>query len=546
MKEEMNKSPEEIFRMGFENHEMPFDPLAWGEMRKLLEEQEDMKPVVLLTDQRKDKRRFFKLFTIMSTLVMITASLVMLTNGGYFGKNSGTEKDLLHTQVATHSKNTNEALDNETKNSESIQLETKANTTAGNNQSVSGFTSDASPSKTKSASKEHPSSSSKKWLQTGQSIVEQAATGVSDPVSENPVADAVAKGKTDSSYTYTSNGKTYRVMTRNIWVDNQYTYKENTTIKPIGQGFIGVHFTGQNAYSYDSSAMTAGFNLQFMSGNRLKDPHWGAYGGFDFGMQFYGHGPKSNVVLNNTSQDSGYTRLNTVSFDFLGRGHLEYARFPLIPYINVMGGPRLYSTNQKVASYLPLKNTESSSSTNAHTSVSMVYGVGLGVRLRVSPVVSLDFRYEWMNGTRVKVADMRKSTFNGLSYDLKYKNITPRSDLFKVGVLFDISEREYDKEIVKEGYWKQIGRDTLFLETSDTSRIIVPCNCQPCNTRESVNSEDATHPQNATPTYEEAKNQNRWNSGSNNNNNNGGNSGSGKGAFPGIKPSSRPTEKRIY
>lgn len=276
-----------------------------------------------------------------------------------------------------------------------------------------------------------------------------------------------------------------------------------------------------------------------MSGNRMRNSNWGLYGGFDWGMQFYNKSRKMNVVLNNTNQDSGYTRLRTFSMDFLGRMHFEYAKFQLIPYVNFMAGPRLYATDQIVSSYIPMKETESRTSTNVHTSVSMMYGFGFGLRMRISPVVSLDARYEWMNGSPVKLVDLNKSTFGGLNYNLAVNKIALHQEQFKFGILFNLSDVEYDKKLVKEGYYRNYSLDSLEINASDSNKIIIPCNCEPCPT-ESYTKE--YHPSSNESEPFEGTSSKGHNPGSSGGSSNSGSSG--KKSFPGIKPPSKPTEIR--
>ncbi len=101
-------------------------------------------------------------------------------------------------------------------------------------------------------------------------------------------------------------------------------------------------------------------------------------------------------------------------------------------------------TGQKVASYLDLKDNESSSSHNVSASATLLYGAGIGARVRIARSVSLDARYEILWGTPVKVVDMRNSSFNGLNYSLKMQDIEPVYSHFKAGIIFDLytSKRE--------------------------------------------------------------------------------------------------------
>ncbi len=502
MKNNPSKHTDELFREVLKQHEAVFEPAAWDNMRALLDE-DDKKPVLIVPPPSKNKPKFL-IFIIMTTLSFISIATYMLMSPAQVnsdGKPGSSVNPELSAPLSGDNQTGSEISETEF-NSASLEKPLKGPNANGNSN-------------------------------TSESANSQANNGSGNTLSDDslfkPLVSSVRTfGKyTDSVATVSENGRTYRLFYRKMWVDPQYKYIEKKSSGVINDGFIGIHFTAQRLRNTDS--MNAGFNLQFMSGNRLDHNHLGIYAGFDWGMQFYGKSRKTNVVLNNTSQDSGFTRLQTYSMDFLGRAHFEYAKFPIVPYFNLMAGPRLYSTGQLVKSYVNFKDVDNSTTNNAHTSVSMMYGFGFGARIKLSPVVSLDARYEWMNGSPVKLVDMNNSTFNGLNYDLKYNRITPKLEHFKFGLIFNISEREYDKTLVKEGYFKEIAVDSVELNPSDSNTIYIPCKCLPCdqtsNTyRPDVNSGEEENNNSSRP-YQAPS----------------GNSG-GKGSFPGIKPPSRPTE----
>ncbi len=123
-------------------------------------------------------------------------------------------------------------------------------------------------------------------------------------------------------------------------------YEYITLPREKNMGFwIGMHYTMQQAQfdmpwdSTGSLKKSSGFNIQFMSGDVMRNRYWAAYGGLDWGMQFYGRTPNSNVVLNTMNEDSGYTRLRSSSMDFLIRGHWEYARYAISALYQPYGWP---------------------------------------------------------------------------------------------------------------------------------------------------------------------------------------------------------------
>lgn len=531
MKDKTSKSADQLFREVLNDHTPEFNPLAWEHMKTLLDE-DDIKPVLIALPQSKNKHYKF--------ILIIMTTLAILSIASYLFINSYTPTGKLELPSTINSTNseTSAASKNSTEsppsNTNSLDNSTNLSSNNVSENATTDFT-DKANTTSKNSSGSKASSTTKKSNSNSNSS--NSLTKDLNAVSNNNAIELDTDGEgmppfKDSVKTIVQNGKTYRVFKRTVWVEDEYRYHEIESAKSINDGWFGIHFTAQGNRKSDS--LSAGFNMQFMSGNRLENKNFGLYGGFDFGMQFYGKSKKSGVVLNNTSQDSGYTRLRTYSMDFLGRAHFEYSKFALIPYVNVMGGPRIYSTGQVVSSYIHYQDAENSSYNNAHTSVSMLYGFGLGARLRISKVVSLDARYEWINGSPVKLVDMNNSTFNGLNYELKYTKKAPKMEQFKIGVIFNLSETEYEKTLVKEGYYKNYSIDSVEVTSSDSSTIFMPCNCKPCD--------QSTVKQNANSTEDDDD----YYQNNNNTSPSGSGGGGGRKSFPGIKPpsSSRPTEKR--
>ncbi len=522
--------PEDLFRDGFKNHEETFDPAAWEQMEKLLDKEDDLKPILLVTDDKgkKIKRLIFLILGIMSIISILTIfSTLMVNTDNHTNHNSGTNDKSSSTVIVekvTENEHNQTVVDIPAKGSTNAVKSAVSSTKAVKSKLVS--TSSGSSKLDATAGKTEPSSS-------------ESGNTNGSVVDETPL---------DTFKTVINNNKVYKVLVRKTWIPEEYEWVEDVSNKTISDAFIGFHFTAQKPRATDT--MSAGFNFQIMSGNRLNDKHWGLYGGFDWGMQFYGKSKKTNVALNNTRQDSGFSVLRSRSMDFLGRVHLEYSKFAIVPYLNVMAGPRIYYANQHVASYVPLENTESSTTNNAHTSVSMMYGLGAGLRFRVSPVVSLDLRYEWMNGTKVKQVDLNKTTFNGLNYDLKYKEGQPKLEQFKLGILINLSERDYDKKLVKEGYYKETIIDSLQVDPKDSNKVYLPCYCSPCDESKNDQSYNDRDQEEYIPASNDDRDSNDGGLYKKGNgvrtNSSGSSSGGRKGSFPGIKtpvPTPKPTAK---
>lgn len=508
---DLNQLPDDIFRTGFSQHEAAFDPAAWEHMQTLLDKDDDLKPVIFVPENtgKKRKQLFILILTIMSILTLLTLASTLLINNhtAIASKKSAADPASIHqADINALNDKTEVTITSVT----SPASKKKSVTTVTNKPSVSISTSASNTeSKTVAASESEPNFNSK-----------------SDNEPTKPTKPSV-----DSFITATKNGKMYKVLTRTTWVPEQYDWVADNSNKTVTDGFIGMHFTAQKDRGGDSSS--AGFNLQFMSGNRIYSENWGLYGGLDWGMQFYEKGRKNNVALNNARGDSGFARLRSHSMDFLGRGHLEYARYALIPYINVMAGPRIYATNQQVESYVPLAETESGTSNNVHTSVSMLYGFGAGLRLRLTPVISLDARYEWINGSKVERVDLNNSNFNGLSHNLRYYKTSPRQDQFKFGILIDLSEPDYEKKIIKEGYYKVTTIDSLQIDPKDSNKVYLPCNCDPCPKYNNSSNDAYVYPREREYRQDDQPTERSRN---NSDNNSSGRSSGSKGEFPGIRP----------
>jgi hypothetical protein len=517
--------PDNLFNEGLSSHEVEFNPDHWEHMKSLLDEEDDLTPVVIFDSSNNNNKNKLSnlILIIMSILSILTAigTLMYSTAGSgithkHFNASGSVDTEINHsntnggfTKTSPSEFKSNEDFNDKTLN----QVDQKPS-----NNNVS-----SNSNKGKNNALSTSTSFSKNDV-SNVKIDGIPLTKIDSPLMKN--------GQIISSFDSSDNliigDKNYRIFKHYVWYDDRYEYIERNEIKSVQDGFIGIHFTAEKPKVADS--FSSGFNVQLMSGNRLKSSHWGLYAGFDFGMQFFGKGKTSGVILNNTNQDSGFTKLRSSAVDLLGRAHFEYAKYPVIPYFNLAAGPRLYNTSQVVGSYTPLQNTESNTTSNSvHTSVSMMYGFGAGLRIRVSPVVSFDIRYERFAGTPVKKVNMNESQFNGLQYDLKIEKIKPQNEQIKFGLLFDISERDYDKKIIEKGHYQLTSYDTIVTDKNDTGKVFIPCNCLPCNTS-SINK--ATTP-------------------NNNGNSNGRNnsepinipSSRQKSSFPEIKPPSKPVIK---
>jgi hypothetical protein len=511
---------DDLFRQGLLNEEQVFTEDAWENMRRKLEEDD---AVILPLDTQKRNNK--TIYTMISIATIISAGALMM-----LGQKENDHQAILRSDASVKPK---------TEQSETMRKDSEKVSEGGKNQGPVASQSDIEVQsiQTKHTLKALPMNVLTPVAENemGAGLTEEAAEEVQGAglykqvdalqavvVKLNPIADSTAKSAKKKK---------------------DYTFRD---------GFAGIHFTSQHPISdalKDSNRYNAGFNLQLMSRNLLKTSPFGGYLGVDWGMQFYGKGNKTNVQLNTNNGDSGWTRLSTFSMDFFVRGHVEYARHKLIPYVNFFAGPRFYSTNQKVQSYIPLANSESSDLINATTSVSFMTGVGAGMRLRISDVVSLDARFDWMNGSGVKLTDLDKSSFNGLSYNLVKKSVNPEYYQLKFGVLFNLG---YDEEYVPTTTTNNTYREPQYIYTQPTYQYydsssktwinlpMCPCNCD--STGKKINPNNIRRVNPAPPVNNEGGSNKGWEpqpeirrSGGSGGGSLPTPSGGGKGAFPGIK-----------
>lgn len=554
--QDQKQFPDDIFRHQLGGIEDAYDPKAWEDMLAKLEADEKHPRVFIpFFFHFKSNHNLKTILFIMTTLSFITL-LSLLIGGGtthtalsapagaaISGSYDFSAPETIASTAGNNSIATDDATVTAGMNSNTIasSASTVESSDAGRLNTVknAGTADDAvieptEPALQNTASDQVPGEThaAVKTVNTAAKVIKAA-----ESIKDSALASTKAPVKTVS-----------KAIIYKTWVPDRYEYEAIEKNGNIRQGWIGLHFTEQYSMMntpWDSSKMlkrSQGFNIQLMSGNKLSSDHWAGYAGFDFGMQFYGRTPKSNVVINTVNQDSGFTRLHSNSLDFMFRAHLEYNKHKLVPYITGFAGPRFYSTGQQVASYLTLKDNESSTSNNVSLTAALMAGVGVGARLQISQTVSLDARWEITAGTRTKVVNTSGSKFNGLNYNLDKRDINSNFGQFKFGVIFNLSETEYTKKLVEPAHY-ETRTDSVIMEVSDTGKIFVkckPCNCE--NNRTSEQSlEDTEQRIPEIIKTEPTRINTSGSSGS-------GSSGGSKGSFPGIKPpsggGSRPSEKR--
>lgn len=564
MNNEELKLPDEFFQQGLENFEAPYSEGAWEEMRDLLDKTDRKRPFLFWF--RRNKKTTITLITItMTTTALISALALIFSNTDKMpadpSKNTG---------IAAHTENNKNAQ----KNSQQIP----ANNEYGTTENTMGFTAGSHIEKPGTINL-YTADETTPDAETDHTVMAPVAESMADAATNSPAGD---EGEPTKKPAKAKNAEKGDVKTSDAagpdCVNKIAETGGKEIIKEVGQTnsftkssdpstpsyttfrgpWMGIHFTTQMPQTpalIDSNRQNYGFNFQFMSSNLLGRQDFGAHLGLDFGALWYGRTKNHGVVLDNSSLDSGFTRLSTHSFDFFARGHFEYARFRVKPYINGFAGPRIFATSQYTEAYRHKVDYENSNNTNAFTSASLMYGGAIGARVAITKHVSLDARWEIMRGTETVLVDLDKSKINSLStYDLSKFRVAPEYQQIKVGVLFDLwdGEEEREYEPIQNDEVVQVS-EYYYFDSATSQYIKVNCRCKetPAGT-DSTGSRSASFfetPVTPGDTYEpgsmnktgEWKNTNPRTNRSGRNSSSfpeistGSSSGSGKGAFPGIK-----------
>jgi hypothetical protein len=556
MEDKLKKNLDQVFNEQLGNQQAAFEEQDWQKMLALLE-QDEVVPVVPFiepTQQTKTKTNNWinlKNIMIMTTLALITALMTIWGNAVHENTNTPTVTISENKSInATENLNNSSIISSEKKEESTVTFNTPNSENKSQNEKMkqantpiksqsNGNSKEISDSEKPALTQSHTEKESAK----NNAIKKEVATVIADKKEQTPdIFDKIKELPSNPlppKDSLKKANKFYKAITHEVWVEDRYEY---TYLKPkydIEDFWIGMHYTQQrpeNQPLYDSMGLrdvAHGFNIQFMSGNLLKGEYWAIYGGLDWGMQFYGRSKDSEVLINSTNQDKGLTHLRSSSTDFLARFHFEYAQFPIIPYINLAGGPRILMTGQHVSSLLTSNEYESSTSHNVANDVALMGSLGVGFRVKISPAVSLDARYEQFYGGKAQIVDLHNSQFVGTEYTLSKNKISTNSSQFKLGFIFDFSQREEEKKLVEPGHY-ETKTERYYLDPSDTNKIIQPCPCGPCDEKED-NSSRSIYEEGGVEEYptRTTTRTRTINTGS-------GSSGGGKKSFPGVK--SKPVD----
>jgi hypothetical protein len=171
------------------------------------------------------------------------------------------------------------------------------------------------------------------------------------------------------------------------------------------------------------------------------------YAGFGFGFGFLGRGERSNVTLNTNREDSGYTYLKNQVVSMWGKVQYEkrtdLGAITLYPFVSVAAGPRIFTTQQDVYTYLTLTDYESPTANVAYDRAVFATEFTLGTKVRLGSAVSLFVSQSFWRSTDIDFVDLQASKFNGLAYDLVKSKLSSNTMQWKVGLVFDLSEARY-------------------------------------------------------------------------------------------------------
>ncbi len=508
MKENRNISIDQAAKNGLQNHEAPFMDADWTKMQALLDEPK--KPWIILFLSAFINSNKLKNNTIMTTLFVTTTLSVYLLLGSVNSLNSKT----ISSETALPLSNSTETIIHKS------DFGSEENASSEGNKTIPYSAANQGNGKNKQELAKNPASgnnSSDLFVKTTETDPNSLVPSVSSDFKN--IATALP---TDTPPITTAAKKVKKTLLHEIWVAPVY---ESYRVKHTGdmdEFWMGIHYT-QEGLDYNDSNKTHGFNLQFMSGNLIKNTPFALYGGFDWGVQFRDRTKRQEVILNTVNEDLGYTYLSSLSNDLLLRGHFEFPKYRIVPYATFFAGPRIYSTGQKVGMYNPPVDTEGSTRDNIKHSTILAMGGGIGARVKLTDYASLDFRYEQIFGETKSVVDLNESRLVGTAYNLNLKNQATDFGQFKIGVIFDLSTSDYEKRIIKEGYTKEV-TETYYIDPDDADKIIIPS--KPCPQNSSYNNRR----------YEGEDDDSNWfPTGSGSSGGNRGSSGGGKSSTPKIK-----------
>jgi len=366
----------------------------------------------------------------------------------------------------------------------------------------------SNPAKTKSTTSTTSTTESKSTTTSSNNQVTTSGSlgSTNQPVSGNSVTTTTTQVNSNVPYDTMINGVKYRKKTFNQHYPAQYRYDYIDQYRYTNYA-LGLDYTNEsylendwnnntlNDLKWDSLGQlqnSSGFNIYFIG--KLHPERFIPAGrmnwGIDMGFSHFRRGSKNNVELSTINKDSGFTRLETMAFNMSGMLRYEYALGRIYPFIGIHGGFSVYSTDQYTQSYIQLVDYETSGTTSVRNSATVYWSPEVGVRVRLTPGVSMVAAYERRFGNNINITDISRSKFNGLAYSENAKSTNYNTETFKIGFLFDLGGHERErKEIVPArdttiAYLEAVNETTTTSTTTQQNTyqqntINNPCPC-PC------------------------------------------------------------------
>jgi opacity protein-like surface antigen len=236
------------------------------------------------------------------------------------------------------------------------------------------------------------------------------------------------------------------------WSEEKKGYLYHPFLNRMGNGWFGIHYTEEGWGSLNFGELTShGYNFQLMTKNKVQASNWALYTGADFGMQFNEKSNRQEILFDNDREDIGFTYLSSKSLDLLVRGHLEYAKYKIIPYVTMFSGPRFQFVDQTTSIYNPVtpegNEVEQVATDDLSTKTRLIGGVGFGTRIRITRRMSMDVRYEYLqhlfaSGDNV---DLKATKFVDTNYELVYTNAKLKAGNLKIGLIFNVGHKKQYK-----------------------------------------------------------------------------------------------------
>ena len=408
----INNHIDDVFSEGLNNLEQPFDPKAWEKMLATLEENDHKiaAPIAF------SKKYHLKKITIMTTTGIILAALLYTAMPS---KQNTQVKDIKVSNPSNHSFNNNSASSNNN------IYKDESNTQKSTNNYIK---------------------QAKQWKAANNSPLTAKTFNITNNSISNPIYNSYQENlienlKPKSIYSFDQS-----ILKLN---DSLPDFIEQIFGKPkkkyrYNGPWIGLHL----AYAAPIGSLRKdgyrhgwGGNLELMSGDIVKSKQLGIFLGGSLGILQHGSGNDYNVLLQTPNNDSGYTYLYNMNFNFDFIARFELGNYRLKPYADLVVGFRGMNTYQRIDSKKTIEGFESSDISSL-SSWGTHWGGSLGLRYHLVPGLSLDGRVTYYAGDKYNWANVKLSNYSpGTgSFNLNQHSSNLEMLHFRLGFLFEINE----------------------------------------------------------------------------------------------------------